>query len=90
MQEHIQESLLKIKKNESDESAFTAERNLFKYNEKILKEIIGKLEIIKKEPENELIIQDNRINFGPKIIIYPSFAPTLLELNSKLNEMKKQ
>ena len=54
-----------------------------------MKEVIGKLEIIEKEPPNELNIEDCKITFGPKIIIYPSFAATVTELRDKLNKMKK-
>ena len=54
-----------------------------------MKEIIGKLEVEKTETENELVIGGYKVNFGPKIIIYPSFAPTLTELRDKLNHMKK-
>ena len=81
----LHESCEKLKKNESGESAFTAERDLFNCNERILKDIIGKLIIIKKEPENEVILEDYKVKFGTKIIIYPSFAPTLFELKAKLN-----
>ena len=55
-----------------------------------MKEIIGKLEIVENEPENVVIIDECKINFGPKIIIYPSFACTVSELRDKLNHMKKK
>jgi UDP-sugar pyrophosphorylase len=80
----------KLRKNETGESAFTVERDIFNCNQRIMKEIIGKLEIEKTEPENELVIGGYKVNFGPKIIIYPSFAPTLMELKDKLNFMKKK
>ena len=85
----LHESIEKLKRNESGESAFTVERDIFNFNEKIMKDILGKLEIIKKEPPNEIILENYHLKFGPKIIIYPSFSPTLNELKSKLNNMKK-
>jgi hypothetical protein len=54
-----------------------------------MKEICGKLEIIKTEPENEIIIGGYKVKFGPKIVIYPSFAPTITELKNKLSQMRK-
>ena len=54
-----------------------------------MKDIIGKLEIINNEPPNELIIGGCKVSFGPKIIIYPSFAATATELRNKLKHMKK-
>ena len=84
----LHESCQKLKKNESGESAFTAEKDLFSCNEKLMKNIIGKLQVTKKEPENEVNIEGYKLKFGPKIIIYPSFAPTIYELKKKLENMK--
>ena len=80
----------KLKKGESAECAFSVEREIFKFNEKIMKEVLGKLEGINNEPPNELIIEDCKATFGPKIIIYPSFAATITELKDKLIHMKKK
>ena len=85
---NIHDSCERIRKKESGESAFTVEREIFKYNEIILKEILDKLEVIHNEPENEVTIEDCKIKFGPKIIIYPSFAISVTELRDKLNHMK--
>ena len=87
---NLNESVEKIKKNETGESAFTVEKDIFKTNERILSEICGKLEIIKTEPENELNINGINIKFGPKIIIYPSYAPTITELKLKMRKMKQK
>ena len=54
-----------------------------------MQEICGKLEVIKTEPENEIIIGGLHVKFGPKIIIYPSYAPTISELKLKLSKMKQ-
>ena len=86
---NLHDAIEKLKKNETGESAFTVERDIFKTNERILKEICGKLEVINTEPENELNIEGCCVKFGPKIIIYPSYAPTISELKEKLNKMKK-
>lgn len=85
---NLHDACQKLKNNETGESAFTVERDIFSYNERIMKDIIGKLEVIKTEPENELVINGCQVKFGPKIIIYPSFAPTVTELRDKLNQMK--
>jgi UDP-sugar pyrophosphorylase len=86
---NIHDACERLRKKESGESAFTVEREIFKYNEIILKDVLGKLEVINTEPENTVIIEDCKITFGPKIIIYPSFAASVTELRDKLNHMKK-
>ena len=55
-----------------------------------MKEVLGKLEVVETEPPNQLTIEDCKITFGPKIIIYPSFAATVTELRDKLNHMKQK
>ena len=85
---NIHDACERLRKKESGESAFTVEREIFKYNEIILKDVLGKLEVIYNEPENEVIIEDIKITFGPKIIIYPSFAASVTELRDKMNHMK--
>ena len=86
---NLKDAYNKLKKNQSPESAFSIEQDIFIYNKKIL-EIIGKLEIDQTEKENELNIEECKIKFGPKIIIYPEFAPTVTELRDKLLKMKKK
>ena len=86
---NIHDLCKRLRKKESGESAFTVEREIFKYNEIIMKDILGKLEIIKNELENAVVIEDSKIAFGSKIIIYPSFAASVSELRDKLNHMKK-
>ena len=54
----------------------------------ILKDVLGKLEVVYNEPENIVIIEDLKIAFGPKIIINPSFASSVTELRDKMNHMK--
>ena len=86
---NLKDAIEKLKKNETGESAFTVERDIFKTNERILDEICSKLEVIKTEPENEINFGDVKIKFGPKIIIYPSYAPTISELKLKMDKMKQ-
>ena len=86
---NLKDAIEKLKKNETGESAFTVEYDIFKTNERILSEICGKLEVVNTEPENELNIGGCTVKFGPKIIIYPSYAPTISELKEKLQKMKK-
>ena len=85
---NLHDACEKLKKNETGESAFTVEKDIFNYNQRIMKDIIGKLEIVENEPGNELVIGGCPVKFGPKIIIYPSFAPTVSELRDKLSHMK--
>ena len=86
---NLNDACERLKNGESPEGAFSVEKEIFQYNERMMKEIIGKLEIINTEPQNELIIGDCKVSFGPKIIIYPSFAATATELRDKLKHMKK-
>ena len=86
---NLHDALEKLRKNETGESAFTVERDIFKTNERLMNEICGKLEIINTEPENEVVIGGYKVKFGPKIIIYPSFAPTISELKYKLSQMRQ-
>lgn len=87
---NLHDACERLKKDESPEGAFSVEKEIFQYNERMMKEVIGKLEIINTEPPNELIIDDCKVTFGPKIIIYPSFAATATELRDKLKLMKKK
>ena len=86
---NLLDAIEKLKHNETGESAFTVERDIFKTNERILSEICGKLKVIKTEPENEINIGGLSVKFGPKIIIYPSYAPTISELKEKMSKMKQ-
>ena len=79
----------KLKKNQTPESAFSVEQDVFTYNRKIMEQIIKKLEVVNTEPENEVVIDECKIKFGPKIIVYPSFSATVFELRDKLTHMKK-
>ena len=84
---NLKDACNKLKKNQTPESAFSVEQDIFIYNKRIM-EIIGKLEINNTEKENEIDVEGCKIKFGPKIIIYPDFAPTVSELKEKLMNMK--
>lgn len=86
---NLNDACNKLKKNQSPESAFSVEQDIFIFNRKIM-EIIGKLEIEETEKPNEVEIEGCKIKFGPKIIIYPDFAPTVTELKEKLMKMKNK
>ena len=45
--------------------------------------------MVNTEPANEITIGGLSVKFGPKIIIYPSYAPTISELKEKMSKMKK-
>ena len=85
---NLKDACDKLKKKQTPESAFSVEQDIFIFNRKIM-EIIGKLEIEENEKGNEVEIEGCKIKFGPKIIIYPEFAPTVSELKEKLLSMKK-
>ena len=78
----------KLKKKMTPETAFSLEQDIFQANVNILKNVLQKLEIVPAKDEH--IIQDTvevlgtNIKFNPKIVIYPSFAVTLKELNEKI------
>ena len=86
---NLNDACNKLKKNQSPESAFSVEQDIFIFNRKIM-EIIGKLEIEETEKPNEVDIEGCKIKFGPKILIYPDFAPTVTELKEKLMNMKNK
>ena len=85
---NLKDACNKLKKNQTPESAFSIEQDVFIFNRKIM-ELIGKLEIEETEEPNEIEVEECKIKFGPKIIIYPDFAPTVTELRDKLMKMKK-
>ena len=86
---NLKDACNKLKKSQTPESAFSVEQDIFIYNKRIM-EIIGKLEINNTEKENEIDVEGCKIKFGPKIIIYPDFAPTVSELKEKLMNMKNK
>lgn len=78
----------KLKKNLQPETGFSVEQDIFKCNIHILKEILKCLTVEAKEPDQEVIIHEQKVNFGPKLLILPSFAPSLTELKKKMEGRK--
>jgi UDP-sugar pyrophosphorylase len=74
----------KLKKGLSAETAFSEEQDIYYWNIKVLKEILGKLTIDTTEPDETLQIEGTEVKFGPKIILEPSFAVTVSELKQKV------
>ena len=74
----------KLKKGLSAETAFSEEQDIYFWNIKVLKEILGKLTIDTTEPDETLQIEGTDVKFGPKIILEPSFAVTVSELKQKV------
>ena len=84
---NLKDACAKLLKNLGPEAAFSVEQDIFILNAKILKDL-GKLEVDENEPEVEVKVEGCTFKFGPRIIIYPSFAPTISELRDKMNHMK--
>ena len=59
---NLNNTLEKLRLNETGD--------ILKTKEKLMKEICGKLEVIKTEPEKDIIIRRYKVKLGLKIIIY--------------------
>ncbi len=81
---NLKDGCEKLKKGISAETAFSEEQDIYNWNIHVLKDILGKLTIENTEPEMDLEIEGTHVKFGPKIIIYPSFASTVSELKDKI------
>lgn len=49
---------------------------------------LGKLEVVEDEDPVQVVVEDCVFKFGPRIIIYPSFAASISELKEKMSKMK--
>jgi len=85
---NLVDGIEKMKKKLMPETAFSAEMDIFKCNQIILQDILGKLEIISDDNLNKNDFSCNilgvDVNFGPKIVILPSFAVTLTEIKNQI------
>ena len=81
---NLKDGCAKLAKGISAETAFSEEQDIYNWNIHVLKDILGKLTIENTEPECDLEIEGTHVKFGPKIIIYPSFASTVSELKDKV------
>ena len=48
----------------------------------------GKLEVVEDEEPVQVTVEGCVLKFGPRIIIYPSFAASISELKEKMEKMK--
>ena len=85
---NLKDACDKLKKGQTPESAFSVEQDIFICNNNILEKVLGKLEIEDKGTTDEIVLNECKISFKPKIVIYPSFAPTISHLKDKLSNMK--
>ena len=49
---------------------------------------LWKLEVVEDEEAVQVVVEDCVFKFGPRIIIYPSFATSISELKEKMSKMK--
>ena len=84
---NLKDACAKLKKNLGPEAAFSVEQDIFILNAKMLKDL-GKLEVVEDEDPVQVVVEDCVFKFGPRIIIYPSFAASISELKEKMSKMK--
>ena len=65
----------------------SVEQDIFILNAKMI-ESFGKLEVIQDEEPVQVEVEGCVFKFGPRIIIYPSFAASISELKEKMEKMK--
>jgi UDP-sugar pyrophosphorylase len=75
----------KLKKGGVPETAFSVEQDIFSSNLNLLK-ILNKVKVNNGNKTCSVDVQGVQIKFGPKVIILPSFASTLEELNRKIQK----
>ena len=84
---NLKDACAKLKKNLGPEAAFSVEQDIFILNAKMI-ESFGKLEIVQDEEPVQVEVEGCIFKFGPRIIIYPSFAASISELKEKMEKMK--
>ena len=84
---NLKDACAKLKKNLGPEAAFSVEQDIFILNAKMI-ESFGKLEVIQDEEPVQVEVEGCVFKFGPRIIIYPSFAASISELKEKMEKMK--
>lgn len=77
----------RLKKGLLAETSFSCEQDIYSTNIKIMRDVLGKLEIIRTDEigEEKVNIMGVDIYFGPKIVIFPDFAVTVKELRDKIS-----
>ena len=84
---NLKDACAKLKKNLGPEAAFSVEQDIFILNAKMI-ESFGKLEVVQDEAPVQVEVEGCVFKFGPRIIIYPSFAASIYELKEKMEKMK--
>ena len=84
---NLKDACAKLKKNLGPEAAFSVEQDIFILNAKMI-ESFGKLEVVQDEEPVQVEVEGCVFKFGPRIIIYPSFAASISELKEKMEKMK--
>ena len=84
---NLKDACAKLKKNLGPEAAFSVEQDIFILNAKMI-ESFGKLEVVQDENPVQVEVEGCVFKFGPRIIIYPSFAASISELKEKMEKMK--
>jgi len=84
---NLKDACAKLKKNLGPEAAFSVEQDIFILNAKMI-ESFGKLEVVQDEDPVQVEVEGCVFKFGPRIIIYPSFAASISELKEKMEKMK--
>ena len=84
---NLKDACAKLKKNLGPEAAFSVEQDIFILNAKMI-ESFGKLEVVQDEEPVQVEVEGCIFKFGPRIIIYPSFAASISELKEKMEKMK--
>jgi len=84
---NLKDACAKLKKNLGPEAAFSVEQDIFILNAKMI-ESFGKLDVIQDEAPIQVEVEGCIFKFGPRIIIYPSFAASISELKEKMEKMK--
>ena len=84
---NLKDACAKLKKNLGPEAAFSVEQDIFILNAKMI-ESFGKLEVVQDEEPIKVEVEGCVFKFGPRIIIYPSFAASISELKEKMEKMK--
>jgi UDP-sugar pyrophosphorylase len=83
---NLKDGVDKLKKNLNPETAFSVEQDIFNWNVTVLRDVLGVLKVEGGEVDT-INIQGIDVTFGPKVVLYPSFAFTLAELKDKVTDL---
>jgi UDP-sugar pyrophosphorylase len=88
---NLKEGTDKLKKGGIPETAFSVEQDIYKTNQILLTDVLGKLKITENSQSEQKVsssveVLGTTVHFGAKVIIYPSFAVTVQELKEKIQD----